>query len=242
MRAGGRRWRVRSGRLDPTLGAVLADPERCLQQAGDAAGRLARTGGLVVKRYRAPRGVRLLKSLVRGFRAARAWRVALELEALGVPTPPAVAVTVDAPWRRSGYLVTEEIAGAATLDAWPGPRRDAARELARLVAALHDHGYSHRDLNAGNLLLDPAGRPWLVDLDTVRRRGRGPLSRARAIADLARLARRLAAVATVSRTDRLRFLQPYAQARGGPDWRWWWRLTAARVAARGARRTGRDRG
>jgi 3-deoxy-D-manno-octulosonic acid kinase len=178
-------------------------------------------------------------------RAGRAWRMAHALERAGVATPRAVAVTGTGWWpaRRPSFLVTEEIPGAVTLDAWRGPRIEAARRLGELVARLHAGGFSHPDLNAGNLVLDPAGRPWLVDLDTARRLG--PTSRLRAVGrfhavgDLARLARRVAVFPGITRTDRLRFLQRYAEVNGDGDWRRWWRLVALRAEAAQARRARR---
>jgi tRNA A-37 threonylcarbamoyl transferase component Bud32 len=90
----------------------------------------------------------------------------------------------------------------------------AVRRLADLLARLHEAGFSHRDLKASNVLLDDQLRPWLIDLDGVRRFRR--LSEARAVADLARLAREFATSPTLLRWSGRRFLLQYCVSRNIP--------------------------
>ena len=105
-------------------------------------------------------------------------RMTAELAALerarahGVPTARPAGLILDRAgplWR--GYLLTEEVAGARTLDRALGalaPGSSEARELAaRAVAtvrAMHDAGIVHADLNARNLLVRD-GEVLLIDLD-----------------------------------------------------------------------------
>lgn len=230
-------WRVRTASLNDDLRTVLRDPDGALRQAavvisstrGTTVGRVA---GVIVKRYNRPRLLlKVIKGVLRASPAQRACRLACQMTSAGIATPRAVALSEQGLRlsRWPSYLVTEEIPGAVPLEAWGGEKHHTARRLAALLARLHDSGFSHRDLNAGNILFTPDGEPWLVDLDTARYVG--VVSRARATADLARLARKIAAVPRVARTDRARFLQRYGEARGLPDWRSLWKEIHANAQA-----------
>jgi 3-deoxy-D-manno-octulosonic acid kinase len=59
---------------------------------------------------------------------------------------------------------------------------------ARAIAAMHDAGVWHADLNAFNILLDPSGVAWLIDFD---RGTAGGVSQSQRRANLSRLRRSL---------------------------------------------------
>ncbi len=125
-----------------------------------------------------------LKQLRRGGLAARLWRdrfaardrlirnLSLPRAARqrGVATPAALALlVVGGPpglWR--GWLATETVVGGRDLGGLllaDGIRDRDWRAALDAVRGLHDAGFEHPDLNLGNLLLDPAGRAWILDLD-----------------------------------------------------------------------------
>lgn len=116
--------------------------------------------------------------MVRPFRELLA---ATAARTLGVATPAVVAAAV---YPAGIYyrcdLVTEVVPGAVTLaDALH--RTDGTRDWLRAMAAtgrlideLGEIGVYHVDLNAHNVLFEHGGfdRPWIVDLDRARVRGR----------------------------------------------------------------------
>jgi serine/threonine protein kinase len=142
----------------------------------------------------------------------------LQLEAAGVATPRHWAAAVRRRWFRpmAGYLVVEEVPGAVTLRAHVRARGGLAREtvdrLADLLAHLHDANFSHRDLKGTNLLLDATLRPWLIDLDSLRRYRRLPAYWARS--NLIRFAREFTAYPLLLKWGGRRFLRRYCQQRG----------------------------
>jgi tRNA A-37 threonylcarbamoyl transferase component Bud32 len=50
---------------------------------------------------------------------------------------------------------------------------EAWRRVGAMIGAVHDHGVDHPDLTAHNVLLDEAGRSFLVDFDNAQRRPPG---------------------------------------------------------------------
>jgi hypothetical protein len=73
------------------------------------------------------------------------------------------------------YLTLKLIDGrtlAEVLEAGPLPPREAveiARRMAEALDAAHRVGVTHRDLKPGNIMLDAAGRPWVMDFGLARR-------------------------------------------------------------------------
>lgn len=60
--------------------------------------------------------------------------------------------------------LVEDVVGDAALDRLDGPPGDTVlRAVWEQVASLHAAGLAHRDLVAGNIVVDADGRPWLVD-------------------------------------------------------------------------------
>ena len=214
--------------LNPDYGATRRDPREILAEARRDRGaevkssrvravyRLPATPdrpGLVVKVYHA-RGLDPVKSLFLGAPAEREWKALLALRAAGVRVPVPVAFgRMRGLSPRRSVLITEAVEGAATLEAIllgearaPRNRRDLARAAGVLIRNMHRAGVIHRDLHAANLLADPEGRLWLLDLHGARL-GRVP-SFERALADLIAFAGAFMVHGT--RTDRLRFFRAYA--------------------------------
>jgi tRNA A-37 threonylcarbamoyl transferase component Bud32 len=108
--------------------------------------------GVVMKHYNLRRPSRLIKDLFRRSRAVKAYLKAYHLELVGVPTARPFAAGQR--WFTS-WLVMEEIANARPADA------DAARKL---IARLHEAGFSHRDLKPSNIVANERGT-YLIDLE-----------------------------------------------------------------------------
>jgi tRNA A-37 threonylcarbamoyl transferase component Bud32 len=190
-------------------------------------------GARVVKQYlRAGRLPRLRHWLRRG-RARTAWIGSRRLDVLGVPTPQALGLLE----RSDGSAVVfTRLVEGTPLRAWlelldrdprPIERRQVAAAVGHVAGRLARAGLLHDDLSTKNLLLTDesppiprdrrdAGAPSrpgvrLIDLDNLR-----PVSPhdPRAIG---RMLTQLCDVpATVSRTDRLRFVRAYERAAGRP--------------------------
>jgi tRNA A-37 threonylcarbamoyl transferase component Bud32 len=217
-RFGPLKWQVRLPLLNPATENILADPDsffaRCkkiLKQSPSSTVGLG--NGFVLKRSNLRKPTSLVKDLFRRSRAFRAFRKAYHLELVGVPTARAIAAAD----RRIGgvllssYLLMEEIPGAITLWKWTGDKSHAARSAAELIAALHDAGFTHRDLKASNLVFDSAGKMFLIDLDGLE--FVEDVSVERAAADLARLARAADHLQNISNRERLLFLRRYCTQR-----------------------------
>jgi tRNA A-37 threonylcarbamoyl transferase component Bud32 len=204
-RAGGLRWRVRLPLLPQEFRALLQDPDAWL---ADPAKRLAHSelitmaalngpdGGepkLLLRRLNYGRWRHRLRDVFRPTRAERAFKHGMAMEQAGVPTPRVMAVAVERCWRWPvrAYLLMEFVPRAQPLRQLlmqqKGVTPKQTRQLAEMMARLHQAGFTHRDLNATNILFNAQGEPCFIDLDGVRRHR--VVSRGRAIKNLARLAR-----------------------------------------------------
>ncbi len=112
--------------------------------------------------------------------------------------------------------------------------------LALAVAALHESGVYHGDLNCYNLIVAPdhdveRSRFTFLDNDSTRLYGR-PISRTLALKNLSQL-NFWVLPGTLHRSDRLRFLDAYLQARTLQHERMdWWKELAGRFIARQQRK------
>ncbi|MGH7536350.1 MAG: lipopolysaccharide kinase InaA family protein, partial [Gemmatimonadales bacterium] len=119
---------------------------------------------------------------------------------------------------RSHYSATERVPGAeplpVALSGEPARRREALAHLASHLAAWHQAGLRHPDLNSGNILRSrgPDSSIWVIDLDRSRLgRNVGAAARARM---LARLFRSLAhQKLEPGRRESLRLASLYARER-----------------------------
>ncbi len=109
----------------------------------------------------------------------------------GLPVPrPLAAAYWRCGLRYRAAIVTELIPEARTL---AGSLDDCRPEaIAGAIHAMHEAGVWHADLNAFNILIDAAGKTWLIDFDRGRR---CVVDAARRQANLLRLRRSLAKVA-----------------------------------------------
>lgn len=153
-------------------------------------------GTRVYVKHQSPRGWRdALRALLFGSPPHQEFRNLERLGALGLPVIQALCCAES---RRGGGAVLVTRAGAAkgTLrEIAPGLDEAAllelGRELGRVVRRLHDHGFWHRDLHVGNVLV-AGSTPVLVDVQKVRWL-RVPVPMFLRVTDLVRLHRGLSA-------------------------------------------------
>ncbi len=202
-------WFIRK----PVWKDALRDPEAFLRRA-----RILKQGrtsivsaadGFVMKQYNLRRPSRLLKDLFRRSRAVNAYLKAYHLELASIPTarPVAAGEKRICGFLLRSYFVMEELKNVRDVSQWPGNRRQTARRVGELIARLHEAGFSHRDLKESNIVLDPDGRPALLDLEGLK--FDGCVSPRRAAADLKRLAR----IPQAGRMERVAFLFRYCKTR-----------------------------
>jgi 3-deoxy-D-manno-octulosonic acid kinase len=111
-------------------------------------------------------------------RSLREWRLLAQLRALRLPVPQPIA----ARYARHGAFYTADLITVAISNAETLAKRlidghtdaDLWSDLGALIAAFHEHGVQHADLNAHNIVIDRAGRIYLLDFDRGRIRKRGP--------------------------------------------------------------------
>lgn len=237
---------------EPFLHELLANPDALFTRPGVRMLKDSRTSTVaelpmptpdgprpvVLKRVNVRRWLEPLKNLFRPSPLWRSWVAGHALRDRWLPTPrPLVLLHRH---RRGlpaeGYLLTEKVPDAIGLPEAANVLNCLAA-LARMVRRMHDHGVSHRDLKAPNILLERAAMPVLIDLVGVRL-GRPVPFRQRA-RELARLNASFLASPVVSRGVRLRFLRTYLGAYPAIDWNWkaWWRAVARATAAKVAKNT-----
>ncbi len=112
-------------------------------------------------------------------RAMREFALLSRLRATGldVPRPLAAQMQRVGSLRYRADLIVERLPGTRSLAERlsEGPALPAAhwRAVGLAIRRLHDAGVDHVDLNAHNLLLDDAGRTWVIDFDRCRLRDSG---------------------------------------------------------------------
>jgi tRNA A-37 threonylcarbamoyl transferase component Bud32 len=223
LRAGGLRWWARLPAVTDITRRILEQPDVFLAQRARLMknGRSSTVGaadGLVLKRYNLRKVGNVFKDLFRPSKARKSYRKAYHLEMAGVATPRVLA-TADRHALglvRRSYLLMEEIPGATSLGAYLQrcPALDLAlvRQAAQLVGSIHRLGLTHRDLKETNLVLDGAGRLYLLDLEGLDYVD--VVSPQRTAADLERLARGVQKYPVVTARHRAAFLRHYCRVRG----------------------------
>jgi 3-deoxy-D-manno-octulosonic acid kinase len=127
-------------------------------------------------------------------RSFREFRLMQRLHRSGLPVPAPIA----ARYRRSGLTYSADLLTRLVPDARPlvellaEANTEVAgllqRQVAPVLAALHNHQVWHADLNAHNILVDASGQVWLLDFDRARE---GVTARPRLARNLDRLLRSL---------------------------------------------------
>lgn len=153
------------------------------------------------RRSASGRAIASLRRLARRDPAEREWRALQRLHAAGISIPKPLAYA-----RRAGggaLIVTPFLEGVSTLDlaldGYAFEKRRIMRSVGELIFSLHDKGFAHGDLHAGNILVGEKG-PVLIDLQRVREAD----SESAANRDIAFLDFSLYQLG-VSRSNRLRF-------------------------------------
>lgn len=178
-----------------------------------------RAAEVFVKLLDAPRvgGLRALRALATDSRAGRLLRTAQALEAAGFAIAPILLIGEEGRVGRT-MIVTERVAGMPLppylLGAAGGleHKRRTLRALGAEVARMHRAGFLHGDLTPYNVFVASGAPPRFVFIDherTVRPRLVWRRRRLRNLVQLCRFDR-----AGMSRTDRLRIVEAYAQAMG----------------------------
>ena len=116
-----------------------------------------------------------LGSTVANTRMWREFHLLQELWQLALPVPQPVAARCEkiAPFLYRGDLITLRIPASYTLAETLRKQSlsdDAWRELGATLARFHQHGVYHADLNANNILVNEAGRFYLIDFDRGEKR------------------------------------------------------------------------
>jgi hypothetical protein len=109
--------------------------------------------------------------------ARKSWTDANFLHAAGVPTPRPRAFFERrfGPFKTCSYQLTDYVPGTSLYRflRFERPSTQVVGHLARQVAAiwqrLDDLRVCHNDLKTENLLVDPQGKVWLIDVDRLRR-------------------------------------------------------------------------
>ncbi|HSU12944.1 lipopolysaccharide kinase InaA family protein [Longimicrobium sp.] len=212
----------------------LSDPDTIRAGETVAGGReahpvttLPNGARVVVRRYRRGGMMRWVNRVVYfgGNRAFDELRATERARAGGVRAPVVVAA-IERPARLAGYrawLATELVAGGVDFAAWLAVeggdetrRRAVLAEAGRQMGMMHAAGVAHPDVNLRNLLVAPGhGDPevYLLDFDRADV-GTNPVSAARRVRDLRRLARSARKLRTgLAAADWLAFRAGY-----GDDW------------------------
>ncbi len=172
------------------LGEPLQDKERCLVV------RLCDGPDLIVVKHHNWGGS--WKTFCKSLRTPQARQSFLDgvfLSEAGVRTPQPLALVERklGPFGRDSYLLTEHVRGTS-LYRWirfEHPPLELVRhvidQVVGLCARLVELRVSHNDLKPENLMIDPAGQVWLIDLEKMRRHDSLPPARVRLLEDLVRL-------------------------------------------------------
>lgn len=161
--------------FDPDYWQNCAEIERIGNGRGEAWFIHSSFGDYVLRHYR--RGGLIARVTTDryvwiGLEKTRAWRefqLLEKLQKLGLPAPLPIAARV---CRYGGFytadLITQRIPDTKSLStilALNVLDNGQWQEIGRCIRRFHDHDICHADLNAHNILIDDAGRVYLIDFD-----------------------------------------------------------------------------
>lgn len=130
---------------------------------------------VVVKRYNIKSFWHGVSRAWRASRAAASWSNAHRLKMYGIATAEPLAL-LERRWgwlRRQAYFITAQVDAPDALQFFADPqitatqKRQAARQMARLLHKLGSLHIVHGDMKATNIKVLPDGRPLLLDLDAM---------------------------------------------------------------------------
>lgn len=153
-------------------GLTLQDKPRCTVVRIDDP-----SGSYVWKHHNWGTVRRTIKRSLSRSTARKTWTDGRFLSDAGVPTPRPRAFLERriGPFQRCSYVLTDFVPGTSLyrLMRFDQPSRDLVHDLARQVAAiwqrLDELCVWHNDFKTENLLVDPQGKVWLIDLERTRR-------------------------------------------------------------------------
>jgi predicted Ser/Thr protein kinase len=117
--------------------------------------------------------LKVLQASLLGEEALRRFKI--EAETLGRLQHPGVAQVYEARHERDACFIAMEFVAGRTFDRWVAEERPDRRRLVETLALVcdgvehaHLRGVIHRDLKPGNVLVDDAGRPKIIDFGIAR--------------------------------------------------------------------------
>jgi hypothetical protein len=176
--------------------ALLAGGLRLQHKPSCTVVRLDAAAAPLMLKHHVGGGLRKLRRALSTPSAARkAWIDGCFLHHAGVPTPRPRAVLEQrlGPLKTSSYFLADFVPGRSLyrLLRFERPQPNLIRDLARQTAAiwqrLHDLAVCHNDFKTENLLVDPQGKVWLIDVDRMLRFRRRDPMRLRQARDAANL-------------------------------------------------------
>jgi tRNA A-37 threonylcarbamoyl transferase component Bud32 len=185
-----------------------------------------------VKRYNFQGPGYAFKDFFRASRAKRAWIAGncCLMRDISVATPIAYLERRHGRILFESYLIAKTVEGINLVEMLFDGACSISEKLvlieglARYLARMHGHQVANRDLKGNNLIVsrNPSGKYAfaMVDFDGVKI---GPVSERTRVKNLARLEREFRRSATVTRTDRARFLRAYLGTRFADRWKKYWR-------------------
>ncbi len=126
-------------------------------------------GGLVAKLSRD-------KFFYLGLQQTRVYKeinLLVKMRQLGLPVPAAVGGRVTKRWfSYQCDLLMEKLQARDLVAVLSKSEIDSAGwyQIGQVIAEFHHHGIDHSDLNAHNIMLDDAGKVWLIDFDRCAQR------------------------------------------------------------------------